>query len=609
MTPRGDVVVRHGRAAREVRLTDYLPPDAADAAESAANRWIKTLRSARVDAVPLRDRFLLRGDSLWWFTELYLHKRRVIARAFAARAALTALVAELSPQQLTVTAADDVVQSVARELGRHRGIDVEAPATTRRTSLRQSAKALFHTAASALDRIRPGRAPQVRSPRVAAFVHSAFWQHTHGEESYMGPVLRELQAHLGDGDVRLVGLGPRTNFRVRRWSDRAREFGDPAARDYPFAPIEAYASWEHLRESRSIWGERRAIRAALYGSEDLRSLARLEDCDIWPLVSLEFDGVAGLQLPWSARAMDEAAAALDALSPGVVVTYAEAGGWGRALVLEARRRQIPSVGLQHGFIYRHWLNYLHEPDEMRPSPGNPRDRGFPRPDCTIVFDGFAAAHLEQRGSFPARTLAICGSPRLDAFAAAAERMTDGDKARLRAEARAAEGQHLVLVAAKHAQLGAAFRQLVDVTASRRDVRLVVKPHPGEAVEPYERDAAGVSHVTILPASADLAAFTAIARVLVTANSTAAIEAMVIDVPALVVPLPSNLSPFVEAGAMAGAGPDTLPVELDRLLYDGESRSRLKAARRAFLERYGIRADGHAAARSAETILRAARDPE
>jgi len=611
MSTRGDLLVRHGRAAHVVRLADHLSPEAADAAESAANRWIKQLRSARVDAVPLRDRFLLRGDSLWWFTELYLHKRRVIARAFAARSAVTNLIAALAPQQITVIAPDDVVACVAGEIGRSRGVEVQStsPNTARRTSIRQSAKALFHTATSALDRIRPVRTPRVRSPRVAAFVHSAFWQRIPGEESYIGPVLRELQTQLEEGDVSLVGLGPRTNFRVRRWSDRVREFGDPAARHYPFAPIEAYASWDRLRESRRIWRERDAIRTALHGSSELRSLARLDDCDLWPLVLPELDGVADLQLPWSARAMDEAGAALDVLSPGAVVTYAEAGGWGRALMLEARRRQIPSVGLQHGFIYRHWLNYLHEPDEMQPSAGNPIDRGFPCPDCTVVFDGFAAVHLERFGNFPPRALAICGSPRLDAFAATAERLTADDKTRLRSDARVAEGQHLVLVAAKHAQLGAAFRQLVDITAARRDVRLVVKPHPGEALEPYQRDAAGTSHVTILPASADLAAFTAIARMLVTANSTAAIEAMVVDVPALVVPLPSNLSPFVEAGAMAGADEDTLPVELDRLLYDGKSRSRLKAARRAFLERYQIRADGHAAARSAETILRAARNPE
>ena len=38
------------------------------------------------------------------------------------------------------------------------------------------------------------------------------------------------------------------------------------------------------------------------------------------------------------------------------------------------------------------------------------------------------------------------------------------------------------------------------------------------------------------------------------NSTVAIDAMVLGVPALVVGLPNNLSPFVEAGAMAGRPP-------------------------------------------------------
>ena len=78
-------------------------------------------------------------------------------------------------------------------------------------------------------------------------------------------------------------------------------------------------------------------------------------------------------------------------STAAVVTYAEAGGWGRAIVLESRRRGIPLVGLQHGFIYRHWLNYLHEPDEMAAGSRSALDdRGFPRPTLTLLFDDYAA---------------------------------------------------------------------------------------------------------------------------------------------------------------------------------------------------------------------------
>ncbi len=64
---------------------------------------------------------------------------------------------------------------------------------------------------------------------------------------------------------------------------------------------------------------------------------------------------------------------------------------------------------------------------------------------------------------------------------------------------------------------------------------------------------GVANVVVAPPSAGLGQLTAVASALVTANSTAAIEAMPLGVPTLVVALPNNLSPFVDAGAMAGAG--------------------------------------------------------
>jgi len=329
--------------------------------------------------------------------------------------------------------------------------------------------------------------------------------------------------------------------------------------------------------------------------------------DLWPLVADELTGIAELQFPWSARAMDEAGAALDALQPKVLVTYAEAGGWGRALVLEARRRGIKSVGVQHGFIYRHWLNYLHEPDEMRPSPTNATDCGFPRPDCTLLYDGFAREHLERRGHFPPDSLQVTGSPRMEWFVDTAGRLGGEERARIREDASIPAGAHIVLVAAKHAQLGAWFKALVDATRARPDVVVLVKPHPAEGEEPYLEDAAGAPHVRVAPGSADLARLTAIARVLVTAHSTSAIEAMALDVPALVVGLPTNLSPFVESGAMAGVTAiDELAPALGAVLDDDAVRARLAECRRAFIDRYGMVPAPGASGRAAGIVAAFAR---
>ena len=50
----------------------------------------------------------------------------------------------------------------------------------------------------------------------------------------------------------------------------------------------------------------------------------------------------------------------------------------------------------------------------------------------------------------------------------------------------------------------------------------------------------------------LAPLLAASRGVVTVNSTVALDAGVAGIPALVIGLPNNLSPFVDAGALAGA---------------------------------------------------------
>jgi UDP-N-acetylglucosamine 2-epimerase len=468
-------------------------------------------------------------------------------------------------------------------------------------------------------RRRKGAAPRAGGGTVV-FAHSAFWRQApgaadEGEEGYIGKVVRELKAYESNNGaearpLRMIGLGPRTNFRARKWwHPLRRQLLD--AHDLPLTPIEEFASWRALSGSRQMWRDRLAIERALLGSTALRDRAHVLDYGIWPIVAAELRGVARLQFPWSARAMDEAAAALDACRPRLIVTYAEAGGWGRALMLEARRRGIASAGLQHGFIYRHWLNYLHAEDEMMPSPGNRHDRGFPRPDLTLLYDDTAADHLRQHGHFPAQSLRVTGSPALDALAAAVAHVTDADRARVREQLGAAAGDRLVLVVSKFTQIGAAIPALAAAIANLPGVRLVIKPHPAETADPYvaatssAANTANAARVTIAPPALDLASLVASARLLVTVNSTVAIDAMTLGVPALAVLLPNNLTPFVEAGAMAGMaasdGAEGLAQTLAELTGDDIRHAALAARARAFAESHGIRADGQAAARAVEAL--------
>jgi hypothetical protein len=592
-----------GGASRRVDLDAYLDGAQQEAATADAGAWIKRLRHARVDGVPFRRRFTYRDDSLWWFAELYLHKQQVVLKIFKTIAALDALLAREAPTSLSVSDADPVVASIAARFADARGVRFGGsgsggPSIARLAML--DLRAGWLHAGALASRMRRQTVPRNRAATVLAFVHRAFWRAEADDgsaEQYIGPVLKALEARVPQGALQYVSVGPSANFRARRWWHPM--VGDAGPRGAP--AVEAFASLDALRGSRRLWRERPALRRALWNSEDLRAAARIHGCDCWPLIRDELAGVALLQWPWSARAMDEAGAALDAIGPSAALTYAEAGGWGRAIVLECRRRGIPTAGLQHGFIYRHWLNYLHEPDEIAADPSHPSDAGFPHPSVTLLFDAYAAGHLAREGHFPVTALQVTGSPRLDDLVRATRGLSQTDLARARAEAGAAPSEALVLVATKWKEARHVLPTCLQTAASLPDVHVAVKTHPAETPDVYGPAVQGLRNVTVLPVAAPLAPLLAASRAVITVNSTVALDAAVLDVPTLVIGLPNNLSPFVDAGIMAGHERDPADM-LIRILYDQDFRRELGTARRAFLSEFQIGSDGRAADRSAEAVL-------
>jgi hypothetical protein len=599
------LTVDSGHGPRRVALSAYLDATREEEAVVAAYTWIKRLRELSVDGQPLRRRFTFRNDSLWWFAELYLHKQQTILQMFRTISAVEALVDRERPTAVTIISGDRLVHGIAPQIARVRKVVCRGANGFGGGWLpiaRLDARARRLMVAAMASRFRPRPAPgSSGATPIAAFVHRAFWRSgadEHDAESYIGPVLQALSQRFPRDGVRYIGVGPPANFRARRWWHPLRH-ENPASR---VTPIEAFAPLGALRPSRVLWRSRHAMCRALWGSADLRRHAKVGDCDCWSIIREELAGIALLQWPWSARAMDEAAAALDTLRPRVALTYAEAGGWGRALMLECRRRGIPSAGLQHGFIYRHWLNYLHEPDEMIADPDHPEDHGFPRPTLTLLFDAYAAGHLERAGRFPADALTVTGSPRLDALVREAEALSPEAIERARGLAGAHPPRDLVVFVGKYREARHLLPALVTAIADMPGVHLAIKTHPAETSDVYHAIAQQTPNIRVLPASAPLAPLLRASRAIVTVNSTVALDAAVLGVPALVIGLPNNLTPFVDAGALAGAaGPEIRPV-LERILYDEEFRQQLARNRSAFLARFDMGSDGGAAERSADAIV-------
>jgi hypothetical protein len=157
---------------------------------------------------------------------------------------------------------------------------------------------------------------------------------------------------------------------------------------------------------------------------------------------------------------------------------------------------------------------------------------------------------------------------------------------------------MVLFAAKEREARPFLPALVQAIREMPDVQLVIKPHPAETPAVYASAVAGVANAHVLPAAAPLAPLLAAMGALVTVNSTVAVDMLALGVPALVIGLPNNLSPFVEAGQMLGAGTSQeIRAALAKLLYDQEFRGMMRARTGSM-----TRSDGASAARSADAIL-------
>jgi CDP-glycerol glycerophosphotransferase (TagB/SpsB family) len=261
---------------------------------------------------------------------------------------------------------------------------------------------------------------------------------------------------------------------------------------------------------------------------------------------------------------------------------------------------VPTLAIQHGILYPKYYSYRHAEDEA----------DCPRPDRTAVFGEAARRFLIEAGRYPEESLAVTGSPKFDALLAAT---LSWDREALRGRLGVLPGERLLVVASRfrgirdtHQSIGSAFAGLVRAVAALPRTRLLVKPHPAESTDGYERALreAGASRFALAAADADLVQLLFAADALVTVESLSAVEALVLDRPVVILNMPTNLREMVEAGVALGVpkGADPAPTLL-AVLEDEATRARLLAARRRYLGDVASGVDG----RATERLLRLMRE--
>ncbi len=171
-----------------------------------------------------------------------------------------------------------------------------------------------------------------------------------------------------------------------------------------------------------------------------------------------------------------------------------------------------------------------------------------------------------------------------------------------------EGARFLVLATRFSAVGPVLEELVEAVERLDDVWLLVKPHQAESATPYVEvlDRLSPSRSRLVDPAMNLLELLFASDGLITVDSFASSEALVLGRPVLVVNLPSNLASLVDRGVALGVERgDSIEASLRRLLGEDDLARELEERRRIYLQEFAFGADGGSTERIVRAILEAA----
>ncbi len=276
--------------------------------------------------------------------------------------------------------------------------------------------------------------------------------------------------------------------------------------------------------------------------------------------------------------------------------------YNRPLCLAARALGIPSMELQHGVPCRYQFHRV-------------------ATDKVAVWGDYFRERLMREGGFPAASMAVTGSPSLDALA---KRDRHADQAFVRRRLRIPGGRSIVTFAATPFHLGSrggvlgehltreqvesALSEIILSLSDRTDVHLIVKVHPGD---PREQDVddfvrrSGYRRPYHVVKAFDVHALLNASELVFSLGSTTILEAIVMKVPVLYLNFLGcpEINPYAEWNALTEIrDPRDLAKAVSTTLKNRQAYvRRTESGRARVLREFACDADGFAARRCRDVI--------
>jgi glycosyltransferase involved in cell wall biosynthesis len=288
--------------------------------------------------------------------------------------------------------------------------------------------------------------------------------------------------------------------------------------------------------------------------------------------------------------------ALSLIRPKVILTSCEYCKMGRAAVAVANKENLPTVALQHGIITPRHEGYIFSKSEEISMNDAVNSRPLPR--YTLLYGPGYCDVLINSSTYPRNSLIITGQPRYDYLYEVSQSF---DKDKFLDEMKLGHPLIVWISQPGHSRMEDmrtidSFMNLLNIIP----MHLFIKPHPAETDLSVYAPLAQRENV-ILSKDVDLYKLLNACDLIITKNSTTAMEAAALNKPIIVLNLGGepDVIDYVKEGIALGVyNENELPIAVKRLLEDDEL---LRSHRDSYVKKYLHKIDGKSSQRVARFI--------
>ncbi len=216
---------------------------------------------------------------------------------------------------------------------------------------------------------------------------------------------------------------------------------------------------------------------------------------------------------------------LEREKPSIIIMHDEYGAIQISLINEAKKRNIPTVSIQHGANTETGLSYVHNPEHVF---GKNKNTNFPLPDKMCVWSESAKNNLLKFGNFPPSTPVVTGDPKVDFFPIAIKQF---DYEKITKTLKIPKEKKIILFATQPLHLieekELITRNVMNSVKKLQNCYLIIKMHPNESDFSFYQKLANESKITdfLLVRFHNLFELIYIADIVIVPFSTVGMEAM------------------------------------------------------------------------------------